>query len=554
MGKAEIISGGTDGRYTVKLILHREHIQEKIADLTAQIDAWTVKIDEMEAGPAKDRAIFQRNVIVKRKEYLENNTPEDPTVDAWCADLTEDLTGSVGTIEIPGERGSVNIQPGYSGNAVYTQDRDGQLQPAIAAKSAAGVFYNLALLPGWQKWFPTFRSGIIKSIDSENDTVCVELDRIKSSQQDFDINYFDILSNILVEYMSCNSAAFDVGDHVIVKFTSITTQAEENWATAKVIGFVDNPKACNFSFKLTRGDGTLITQSSGLFSGFTVTDFEGNSVSISSASYDPVTEYWSFNVTDEFDTRGYFISYRCTNGISTQYPYRYKVADKGNLADLIKPRAYTDTIPYWKVETTVTGGWSTVEARGGEYSIKKKVYSSVPYNVTHFVQGAANRIPYIVYKKNPSAPAPHGVDEFGNRCCFAAGSFNYFADTNPIDSGAEQIVDPVYYDADGGFADSMIVFQITSSKIDHTEVYPPSGAIDLEEIEAGTPDYVTGTEHEIILSNDTPAEADSRTMLCNGGCTGPFYTSDPSVLAYEEAHMQNGDSEFIFGVGVSYNI
>ncbi|MCK9362151.1 MAG: transglutaminase-like cysteine peptidase [Syntrophales bacterium] len=41
-----------------------------------------------------------------------------------------------------------------------------------------------------------------------------------------------------VEYMTCNSSAFIVGDEVVVEFTG------QNWLTPKVIGFTKNPRAC----------------------------------------------------------------------------------------------------------------------------------------------------------------------------------------------------------------------------------------------------------------------------------------------------------------------
>ena len=104
----------------------------------------------MPDGVEKNLATLKLRSFQLRKSYLIGNTPSDPIVNAWCADLTEDLSGEIGTIEVPGERGTVLIQPGYGGNAVYDSSRDGQLQPLIACP-AAQVFYNLAMLPGWQK-------------------------------------------------------------------------------------------------------------------------------------------------------------------------------------------------------------------------------------------------------------------------------------------------------------------------------------------------------------------------------------------------------------------
>ncbi|MFB9353148.1 hypothetical protein ACFFUA_38130, partial [Streptomyces heliomycini] len=95
-------------------------------------------------------------------------------VDAWCADLTEDLAGDVGTAEVPGEAKQVLVHPGHDGAATYDQARDGALQPALSS-TPAGVFYNLAMLPGWQKWRPTYRIATITSISAIADTCAIDL-------------------------------------------------------------------------------------------------------------------------------------------------------------------------------------------------------------------------------------------------------------------------------------------------------------------------------------------------------------------------------------------
>ena len=58
--------------------------------------------------------------------YKDDGTPE--VKPAWCADLTEELSGDVGIIEIAGDIDKgVNVQPGYEGNAVYNAARDGAM-------------------------------------------------------------------------------------------------------------------------------------------------------------------------------------------------------------------------------------------------------------------------------------------------------------------------------------------------------------------------------------------------------------------------------------------
>lgn len=237
MGKGVIISGGEDGQYQVQLKLNKGRIEALIVALTKQIAIFETKIEAMEDGPAKEVAILIKTAMEKRKEFLEGaDVPNDPIISAWCADLTEDLAGDVGTIEIPGERKAVNIQPGYNGNATFNQPRDGQLEPAIAG-TPAGVFYNLAMLPGWQKWRPSYRFGTITSING--DTCTVSLESAHSSQQNLDVNQSSALYNVPIEYMTCNGAAFSEGDGVIIEFE------DRDWNKPKVIGFDAEPKPCS---------------------------------------------------------------------------------------------------------------------------------------------------------------------------------------------------------------------------------------------------------------------------------------------------------------------
>lgn len=286
MGKGTITAGGTAGLYSVTLELARERITAKIAKMTADIAVLTAKIAQIQAqidavqaqmdtlaaqiaiyeadrvkyqkeycaavgsmvtlistketyDRQKSMAVLQKKALTARIAYLGRAVPADPSVAAWCADKTENLTGTVGTIEIPGERGSVLIQPGYNGNATYSKTRDGRLQPSIAGEPSA-VFYNLAMLPGWQKWKPTYRLGAITAINKTAHTCSVTLDAAASSAQSLNINQGTSLTSVPIEYMTCNSGAFSVGDRVVVKFTG------QDFASPKVIGFESNPKACGW--------------------------------------------------------------------------------------------------------------------------------------------------------------------------------------------------------------------------------------------------------------------------------------------------------------------
>jgi hypothetical protein len=250
MGKGQIMSGGTDGEYQVKLLLDRRRVNSEQFGLTRRIAAVAAEAAAMDAGTEKDKKLLQGTALTKRKDLIQSDMPTDPTVAAWCADLTEDLSGIVGTVEVPGERGTVLIQPGYDGNAAYDSDRDGVLQPSMGG-TAESVYFNWALRPGWQKWMPTYRFGVITAISG--DTCDLRLYNAQSSDQGLNLNQSTTLSSVAIEYMSCNGEAFSKGDHVLVKFEG------QNWSNPKVIGFKDNPQPCSTTFyiRLTIDSKTL---------------------------------------------------------------------------------------------------------------------------------------------------------------------------------------------------------------------------------------------------------------------------------------------------------
>lgn len=246
MGKGLIVSNKGDGLYSVQVILSKYRIaltitklnadiaatdayiviiqadiakvDVEIAALRADILAWQLADPKKNADKIKSAlksvesklitragltaklstARLKRKGIEMRIAYLSGHVPADETFDAWCADLTDDLTGYVGTIEVPGERGDFLIQPGFDGNAVYNTVRDGQLQPSIAG-TPESVFWNLALLPGWQKWKPTYRYGTITA--KTGDTCSVALEVAHSSQQGLLVNQGVALANVPIDYM-----------------------------------------------------------------------------------------------------------------------------------------------------------------------------------------------------------------------------------------------------------------------------------------------------------------------------------------------------------------
>lgn len=242
MGKGTIVSHIADGEYNVTLNYDSTGIDAQLAVLNQRKTLLIAAI----AAETDDLKIRLLNVqllsVQKRIDYLSDtdHVPVDTNITAWCADLTDDLTGEVGLIEIGREQANgVNIQPGYGDNAVFEATRDGQLTP-LMAQTAAATFYNLAMLPGTQKWKPTFLYGVISNIDTVTDTADVTLDAINSSQQSLnivqDLEY--VLTDVPVVYMDCHAAAFTDGDRVIVEFE------DYDFAQPKIIGFKDNPQPC----------------------------------------------------------------------------------------------------------------------------------------------------------------------------------------------------------------------------------------------------------------------------------------------------------------------
>lgn len=244
MGKGTIISHTGDGQYQVSVQYNVERVQAEKAANLAKIANLTDRISEETDEQKRNVLKLQKLSLEKRNEVLDT-IQESREITAWCADLTEDLSGDVGLIEVPGESVAFNIQPGYEGNAAYNAARDGQLTPTLAMTPAA-AFYNLAMLPSWQKWKPTYRYGTITAISG--DTADVSLHVATSTQQGLSVNQESTLTGVPVEYMSCNGGVFEVGDEVLVKFTG------QDWGSPAVVGFKDEPKACSCAYVFIKND------------------------------------------------------------------------------------------------------------------------------------------------------------------------------------------------------------------------------------------------------------------------------------------------------------
>lgn len=154
---------------------------------------------------------------------------------AWCVDFTEGASGYVATCDIPGESDLTLIAPGARG----WQASDG-VMTARRVLSPAAAYWNACALPGWQKFMPTHRWGTLTSIDYLENTANVTLGSATSSAQRLAVNQTSTLTDVPIEYMECSAAVFEVDDRVVVEFTG------QDWTTPKIIGFLDNPRPCDW--------------------------------------------------------------------------------------------------------------------------------------------------------------------------------------------------------------------------------------------------------------------------------------------------------------------
>ena len=295
MGVATIVSGGDEGRYTISVDTGEANRTALVARYTDGIDQLAVMIENetttleaMElaldntfqerldlitsvyvsasASGASESVMapltlaysqamqvyqFERMKVVRQQALVDNYKLQRKNLIAkrerlnalvltferlaWCADFTEDTPPSsvVATIEIPGESDLILIA-----NGCRAWNWGDGLLVDRALMSPELAFFNAAVLPGWQKWMPTYRWGTCTAIDHDANVMDVALADLHSSAQGLPVNQSASLARVPVQYMTCNSRAFDVGDRVVVIFNG------QEWSDPYVIGFVDNPEPC----------------------------------------------------------------------------------------------------------------------------------------------------------------------------------------------------------------------------------------------------------------------------------------------------------------------
>lgn len=280
MGKATIISETGEGLYTIRPEYNNDQINSDISNLTSNISDYESRIttletekndilteydnkkDELDVAISDYRAnpnevtLGVMNTITqeiasitarltnktrelgreklkkvsaeKQKTKLENLVSANQTnISAWNIAYIEGLTGEVDTIEINGEPDQILIGESTLDDSKLTE---------ILGQSVAGSLFNFALTPYWQKWNPTFRLGTITDING--DLADVALDSALSHYQNLDINQSTTLSNVPFKYLTCDEEAFEVGNEVVIEFTS------QDWSNPTIVGFKEYPRSC----------------------------------------------------------------------------------------------------------------------------------------------------------------------------------------------------------------------------------------------------------------------------------------------------------------------
>ena len=295
MGRARIISGGPDARYAIEVdvgaaqkaqllaavaaakvkndaLIVQQQAEIDIADaresaqrikLAAAREAYIVESQALPPGAPRpssapwmfelkllrdlqrkhaplrlsmQRLKFERQALIEEDAKWNAFNPLI-TRDAWCADMTDTKpAGSfVGVLEVKGEQDLILIKP----SAPNWVAADGLLR-ARDIMTPWQAYANAAILPGWQKYKPTFRTGTILELDKPANKATVELNAHTSSAQRLPIDQKQRLVDVPVTYMQCHAEAFEVGNRVVVMFDG------QNQTLPRVIGFVDNPKPCNW--------------------------------------------------------------------------------------------------------------------------------------------------------------------------------------------------------------------------------------------------------------------------------------------------------------------
>jgi hypothetical protein len=235
---SSLVLGNPSGDYSEekasidKILVKILGVGTELGSIQTEIDAIKAEIEQNE----KDKAEISNIKTIEEK-------------DVWCVDYTITSTNEeVATIEIPGENEEILIAPGAR---VYQEAGDGVLR-ARGLMSPEQAYFNAAILPGWQRWKPTYRKATVLEVNKPENKARILLDDERSSAQNLPVNFELELENVPIQYMTCNAKVFEPDDRVVVEFE------DQDVTKPKIIGFVSNPKRCFATLNYSSQPGGLI--------------------------------------------------------------------------------------------------------------------------------------------------------------------------------------------------------------------------------------------------------------------------------------------------------
>jgi hypothetical protein len=231
-----------------------EEIKSKEQDKADKTTEYEEKLTGLQEkrGEKKSYEIKKKEIEadIKNREKLRNYFgriwKSNTTETLWCVDFIDDLENEeeVGLYAVGIDRDfGFGILPMYEDRNLYDQDEHGILLSDEMLPPAQWV-YNNCTYNATQKWKPTFRYATIDSLDYENHLCNVTLKDENSKIKNYPINRETVFNDIPIEYMNCHSSRFEEGDEVLVYFQN------HDYIDAKVIGFKEEPKPCQFKFYL----------------------------------------------------------------------------------------------------------------------------------------------------------------------------------------------------------------------------------------------------------------------------------------------------------------
>lgn len=161
-----------------------ENIDPNVDLTKAQADMVTAIKNVTKAKMALNKLATENFALLKEKYQLDSAMQSETRNNVWCIDKTINLTVNqvVGTAEINGVPTTILLTPGGT-----IAESLGFLQH-VGVSTPSATFFNRAILPGWQKWKPTYRLGTIISIDYNENKCDVALDAAYSGEKGLSIN------------------------------------------------------------------------------------------------------------------------------------------------------------------------------------------------------------------------------------------------------------------------------------------------------------------------------------------------------------------------------